>query len=205
MDQQYVIAAGEVMRNRSQPTLIARVRAAFLDWKHTNQWSNETTFKHVVESHTAIDGPAITGIAFEPATQDEFTRMRINGERITRWLDDESKDKNLLPANMLPSLLAALPMDRRASLVEDLLRPVGLGVRVLHAAEGQSFNVLMMLSEVTREGADVQQALIDCADGATQAELDHLAKQLRELQDAVAKCLEHVDRAHINRQLVAVK
>lgn len=193
------------MRSRSHVTLIARLRTAFFEWKHANNWSNETTFKHVVDAHTLLSGPQATGIAFEPTTQDEFTRMRINAERITRWLDDETKDKNLLPANMLPSLLAALPIERRSALVEALLQPLGLGVRVLQAGEGRSFDALTMLRDVTREAAEAQQALIDCADGATQAELDRAAKELRELLDATSASLERIERAHINRQLVVVK
>lgn len=37
--------------------------------------------------------------------------MKVNADRVFRWLDDGTKDTNLVPANFVPSILAALPTD----------------------------------------------------------------------------------------------
>lgn len=186
-------------------TLIGLIRAHVHAWRREQQWSNETMGQCIVDAHERLNGPALTGIVFEPKTQDTFTRQRVNGERICRWLDDDSKSNNLLPANFIPSILSALPMTQRAALVEALLHPLGLGVRVIADAQAAHFDVLGSLRLVMTETSEAQQALVDCADGATQAELDRAAKELREAGDAIGKSLEQVERARLNRQLVAVK
>lgn len=115
----------EFMRSASQ-TLIAVVRNAVNTWRRREGWSRETVVMEIVETHERIGGPARTGIVFDPATRDTFERAKVNADRVFRWLDDESKDTNLLPANFVPILIAALPQDLRLTVVDELLRDAGL-------------------------------------------------------------------------------
>ena len=120
-------------------TAITVVREHVEDWRRAERWSRESMADQIVQAHERIDGPRTTGIKFEPHTTDAYERQRVNADRIYRWLDDHSKDNNLLTVNFLPSILAALPEDRRLHLAEDLLGPLGLacmfGAEVRHAAD----------------------------------------------------------------------
>ena len=102
-------------------TAITVVREHVEDWRRAERWSRESMADQIVQAHERIDGPRTTGIKFEPHTTDAYERQRVNADRIYRWLDDHSKDNNLLTVNFLPSILAALPEDRRLHLAEDLL------------------------------------------------------------------------------------
>lgn len=110
-------------------TAIGLVREAVESWRRAEGWSRETVAQHIVEAHERIGAEASTGIVFDPPTRDAFERMRVNADRIFRWLDDTTKDRNLLPLAFLASILAALPLDRRMALADQLLSPAGLACR----------------------------------------------------------------------------
>ncbi|UCV02325.1 hypothetical protein [Dechloromonas denitrificans] len=116
------------MQRATHPSPIAIVSDHVEAWRRENRWSRETVADLIVQAHGRIGGPIFTGITFEPPTVDTFERMRVNADRVFRWLDDRSKDKNLLPFNFILSVLAAIPEDRRVLLVNDLLQPVCLAV-----------------------------------------------------------------------------
>lgn len=117
-----------VMQRATHPSPLAVVRDHIEAWRRDNRWSRETVADLIVQAHIRIGGPMFSGITFEPPTLDTFERMRVNADRIFRWLDDHTKDKNLLPFNFLLSIIAALPEERRVLMVNDLLAPVALHV-----------------------------------------------------------------------------
>lgn len=117
------------MQRATHPSAITIVSDHIEAWRRDNRWSRETVADFVVQAHDRIGGPEITGIRFEPPTTDAFERMRVNADRLFRWLDDRSKDKNTLSLNMLWPILEALPIDRRVLLLNDLFQPVGIAVR----------------------------------------------------------------------------
>ncbi|MRR49417.1 MAG: hypothetical protein EG825_00655 [Rhodocyclaceae bacterium] len=162
-----------------KPTLIATLRSTFEAWRKANDWSRETVAQKVVEAHEEIEADHITGIKFDPPTRDAFERMRVNADRLFRWLDDISKDRNHLPANMVPSLLAALPMDARCHAMDEILRPVGLGVRVI-AAHGPDDSLPAMFRAMLREGAEADVAVSELLDGADETELLSAQRELTE-------------------------
>lgn len=144
------------MRHESHKTLIAILREHTSAWRKSLDWSRETMAEHIVAAHERLNGPAATGIRFEPSTQDTFGRLKVNADRIFRWLDDESKDSNLLPSNFIPSVLMALPHDRRRHCVDDILRPLGLAVRTLALTAGESLDqaqVTNLMREQTEAAA----------------------------------------------------
>lgn len=117
-----------VMQRATHPSPIAIISDHIEAWRRENRWSRETVADMIVQAHIRIGAEEFTGIKFEPQTTDTFERMRVNADRIFRWLDDRTKDKNLLVVNLLWSVLSALPEDRRVLLLNDLLHPVSVHV-----------------------------------------------------------------------------
>lgn len=117
-----------VMQRATHPSPIAILREHVEAWRRDNRWSRETVADMIVQAHYRIGAPAWSGIVFEPHTTDTFERMRVNADRIFRWLDDVTKDKNHLPFNFQLSVYAALPEDRRVLLLNDLLAPLAMHV-----------------------------------------------------------------------------
>ncbi|ADP15378.1 hypothetical protein [Achromobacter xylosoxidans] len=168
------------MRHESHKTLIAILREHTSAWRKSLDWSRETMAEHIVAAHERLNGPASTGIRFEPNTQDTFGRLKVNADRVFRWLDDESKDSNLLPANFIPSILAAMPHDRRRHCVDDVLRPLGLAVRTLalEAGEGLAQGQVTNLMREQTEAAAAAVALLDA--NATPEQMVNAHRELSE-------------------------
>lgn len=186
------------MRHESNRTLIAIVREHTSAWRKSLGWSRETMVDAIVQAHDQRGGPATTGIRFEPHTQDTFARTKVNADRVFRWLDDETKDNNLLPANFLPSVLAAMPHDRRRHCVDDLLRPLNLAVRTL-ATEGSDVMCIALLATVLREQAEASAALAALLDG--QATREELIQAHRETSESIVALRQA--RATVERQMAA--
>lgn len=86
-------------------TLIALLASAVNDWRRAEGWSRETVVQVIVEHHQRVGGEQLTGLVFAPPSIDPFDRAKASADRVFRWLDDQTKDTNLMPANFLPSLL----------------------------------------------------------------------------------------------------
>jgi hypothetical protein len=117
------------MKDVLHKTLIGTIREHVIAWRKAEGWSRETVVQTIIEAHEVVGSG--TGIVFDPQTNDLCERREVNAQRVFRWLDDESKESNLLPSNFIPSILAAMPIDRRMACVSELLVPLGLGVRLL--------------------------------------------------------------------------
>lgn len=173
------------MRNDSHKTMIGTIKTAVVEWRKREGWSRETVVQEIVDAHERLEGPAITDIRFEPNTRDAFQRQKVNADRVFRWLDDEGKDTNLLPANFIPSILAALPIDLKLQCVGEILRPLGLDVRSSDSQESPAFDPLAHASSIIKEGAEAAQALLKvgpCADPAT---VEMARKELADLGQSV--------------------
>lgn len=120
-------------------TLIGIIREHTIAWRKSENWSRETVVQTIVEAHAEIGGPS--GIVFEPQTKDLTEIREVNAQRVFRWLDDESKEGNLLPANFIPSILAAMPVERRMACTSEFLVSIGLGVRVLDDTEEEDLSI----------------------------------------------------------------
>lgn len=170
------------MRNESQKTLIAVLLEHVNAWRRLEGWSRETVAQAIVEAHEAIGGPALTGIRFDKSNPDVFARQKAAADRIFRWLDDASKDSNLLPANFIPSILAAMPVTVRMSALNDLLRPFLLVAWPMDTAGG-ALDAPLMLKTLVKEQGEAAGAVADLVDGVTQEELLRASK---ELSDAIS-------------------
>jgi hypothetical protein len=170
------------MRDVSHKTLIAIVLDHVNAWRKANCWSRETVVQEIVKAHIHIGGAEATGIRFEPQTADTFERWKVNADRVFRWLDDSSKDTNLLPANFLLSVLAAMPLDVRQHCLDDVLRGVGVAVRPL-VGVAQGMDTIETLRGLISENSDAQRAVAALLNGATH---DELLSAQRELAESVA-------------------
>lgn len=178
------------MRNGSH-TVVAIMRLAINTWRRRESWSRETVTQHVVYAFEAADGDRITGLRFDPDTRDAYERTKVNADRLFRWLDDESKENNLLPASMLPFILAALPMDLRIQAAAELLQPAGLAVHVLGDAEG--VELIDALQHVAKESGEATSALAGLVDGVEAGELEHVAAELTQAISAQQQALRLVE------------
>lgn len=169
-----------VMQRATHPSPLAIVRDHVEAWRRDNRWSRETVADQIVQSHIRLGGPTYTGIVFEPPTTDTFERMRVNADRVFRWLDDTTKDKNLLPFNFILSVLAALPEDRRVLLVNDLLHPVCLQVEASHDGDDDvsAQEIADTFRALVDHGAQATVATSQLLDGVDEGEAGHAEKKL---------------------------
>lgn len=172
------------MRNAPHKTDIAIFRETIEEWRKREGWSRETVCQQIVEAHERIDGPAATGIHFDPPTRDTFERQKVNAERIFRWLDDVSKDKNLLPANFQRSIRAALPMDLLLACQGEILRPAGLDVSSSAAAAPAAFDATPHLAGLIKESAEASQSLLLLGADAPLAKLESACKEIKDVEEA---------------------
>jgi gas vesicle protein len=170
------------MRKVSQ-TLIGLVREQVSQWRREMGWSREAVSDEIVQAHARIGADEATGIVFDPPARDLVSRMKVNADRIQRWLDDETKDSTLLPANLLPSVLAALPMERRLHLLNQILGPLGVEVRSAEEI-GADETVSEMIRDVAKEGGEAVAALAGIRSESSQAELQAALKEVQEAREA---------------------
>lgn len=177
------------MQRATHPSPIAIVRDHVEAWRRENRWSRETVADLIVQAHIRIGGPTFTGITFEPPTTDTFERMRVNADRVFRWLDDHTKDKNLLPFNFVLSLLAALPDERRVLLLNDLLQPLCLHVEAGHEddADVTQAELVEAFQAIVDHGAQATIATSQLLDGVQAGEAEHAEKKLGLMASTIKK------------------
>ena len=161
-------------------TLIATVLEYVNQWRKSMDWSRETVAQEIVKSHESIAGPAVTGIRFDNAHSDIYTRQKNNADRIFRWLDDSSKDNNLLPVNFFISILAALPIDYRICCLNDILRVVSVSSRPMQSNQ-IAFDAHDMLKSILKENGEAERAIVELTNGATVEELMRASKEVTDV------------------------
>ena len=155
------------MRNESHKTLIGILREHVADWRRTAGLSSASAIDIIVAAHAHVGGPAVTGIRFDTHT-DEFQRMKNNSDRVLRWLDDETKDTNFLPANFVFSILAGMPDDARVHCLNDMLRRFGLCVRAIESQDEGGLG-LGDICDLASADADAMASLAAVVAAPTQA------------------------------------
>jgi hypothetical protein len=174
------------MRNQSQ-SLIGTIRTAISEWRKREGWSRESVVDAIVQAHNANNGPAVTGLTFDPNTRDTFERMKVNADRVFRWLDDETKDCTLLPTNFIPSILAALPMDLRLHVLNQALRPLGIEARGAEQTDGATLDAASSLKSMTKESSEAVIALVGVSADAPVEVLENALREVEEAREASAK------------------
>ena len=189
------------MRSESH-TLISVIKTHFEKWRKENRMSRETAIQFVTEAHEALNFDVVSGIRFDPITQDTFDRQRINAERVYRWLDDVTTDRNLLPANFIPSILAALPLAERVACVNELLSGVGLVVSALDEAGEDEMEVNRHLPSLMKETHEALQAAVLLSGGMDDKSLLHTDQEVGEAIQSMTRYQRLVRRAMALRSKV---
>lgn len=174
------------MRNDShkpRKTVIALVRDKLNEWRKGNQLTQLAAVDHIVNTHKGIGAELATEILFEDSRpgRDEYTRQRVNAERVYRWLDEE-KEKNHLPVNFLPSILAALPEEDRVELANEILAPCGLVCRARDGRDESGFDAMAHLEVFLKEFPEAKQAIMRAA---TCGKIETKLETLREIDDVI--------------------
>lgn len=177
-------------------TLISSVLKHVNLWRKSRSWSRETVVQVIVETHEKINGPAVTDIRFEGSHPDVFMRQKTNADRVFRWLDDSTKDNNLLPANFLPSILAAMPVDVRIQCVNEILQVAGLTVKAINQPIHETQDFALLLPSLLKESGEANVAVANLLDGATPEELAIARKELTESIEMQKSALEVVETVH---------
>lgn len=170
-------------------------------WKRTGDYSDATICDFIVQAHAAMGLDAKSGIRFTPGSVDEYNRQKANAARIMRMLSEEphTGGEAVAAINMLPSILAAMPVDLRINFLNEYIACLGLSVRGVDVDAGNALNATVHLVSIARENSEAQSALADLIDGATAEEL---AKADRELSDAVDAAT--AARADVRQQMTVV-
>lgn len=180
----------KIMRNESH-TLIGTVLKAVQNWRKANDWSRETVTQQIVFKFYELEGDKLTGLRFDPETRDVFERQKVMADRVFRWLDDETKDTNLLPSNFLPFILAALPIEHRIECVDEILAGTGLTVRI--AQTNQNGCLVHVLQAMAKEVGEATAAMAGLLDGASPEELARAQKEVTEAMGACNVALQVVE------------
>jgi hypothetical protein len=183
------------MHNPAHKSLIGIVREHVISWRKQQGWSLEAVVQEIVEAHERIDGPSASGIVFDPPTRDTFQRQHVNAQRVFRWLDDESKANNLLPVNFLPSILAALPMERRLHLLNDFLRPLGVSVTSIDQVADDSFDTALHLRAMLKESSEAHLALVNVPAEQPVDALEAARREVADVQESSTKAVRALDAA----------
>lgn len=135
------------------------------------------------DGHAQLGGFPVTGIRLEDDKGDVHEWARVGSQRFYRWLDHVTKDNNLLPANMLPAVLMAIPTQYRIAWADEFLQPLGLACHQL-STEVKPIDVVG-LQTLIREASEAQQSILALLDGATKNELQAALREVTELQAVV--------------------
>lgn len=186
------------MKSIPRKSWIRVLRDAFDLWRIREGLNEQSVADRVAEVHHGRGFAAETGVSFHPVSgsADRAARaLRTNAQKLFRWLDDESKDTNLLTVNLLRSTLAALPMDLRLRAAGRMLAEVDLAVSPLTPAEPASR--VALLADLARESGEGIAAFAGLCEPSAlaQADLDALIavdSELAEAQAALAKSRDAV-------------
>lgn len=147
-------------------------------WRRANSIaciSREAFAASVMEEHAKQGGEAATGVEFS-FVGDTYTQAKKAAQKLYRWLDTDGT----LPAGIVPSILAALPLDVRLHCLNQFLRPLGIEARSLEAVKPAPFNGLAHVQAMIRENAEAQSAVVMAASAQTPEAIKAAIKEVSE-------------------------
>ncbi|MGD1323534.1 hypothetical protein ACNHE5_01000 [Pandoraea pnomenusa] len=164
------------MRNESHKTKLA-ILSDHVDLWRQRAGSRETVALQIVEAHKAWGGDSLPRLEFD-MSGDAFTAAKNAADRIFRWLDDRSKDTNLLPANFERSILAAMPADIRLSYLNAWLAPVNASVRMRTLFDVEELSPQQIVQSIVHANHRTESDAADLLDGVDPGELPRLHNSL---------------------------
>lgn len=174
------------MKKRLQKqSLVEMLRSTVEGWRCGGRpMSREAVAVTVIEAHDAIGAEALTGIGFESAGKDCHSRAKTAAQKLYRWLGGDDEQEAKLPANMLPTILAALPMEQRLDFLNQVLCQLGIEARAIGRDAVGSLDVSRHLCTVMKEGNEAQLALATLRPDASESALLAAANELVESAQA---------------------
>lgn len=173
-----------VMQNDShERTWVALILDELEDWRREIGASRESLAILIVEAHERIGGHQVSRITFE-RQGDAYQLAKNSADRIYRWLDEVTKDKNPLPANFVRVILAALPDARRMRLADELMATIGLAAvprdDADHNDDGRDVHTVVVehLQVVVAHSADAQVAMSQMLSGIAPGEPERARKKV---------------------------
>jgi hypothetical protein len=122
------------MQHVTHKSWIATVAEEFEKWRAKEQRSREKHVQAVVDYFEANEAPASWGFEFS-SHADIFQRQRNNADKVYRWLDDVSKDNNLMNLNFARVLMAAMPREHSLACAASMMASLGFAVRMLDESD----------------------------------------------------------------------
>lgn len=192
------------MKNDFQKqSLVEVLRSTIETWRRSSgTMSREAVAICVTEAHEALGADATTGISFESAGKDCYTRAKSAAQKLYRWLGGDDEQEAKLPANMLPSILAAMPMEQRLDFLNQVLCPLGVEARAIGRDTAGGLDVSRHLRTVMKEGNEAQLALVTLTPDASESELLAAANELVESAQAHEAAASDLMAAIAARQAV---
>lgn len=182
------------------------LRRHFDAWRKANNWSRETAAQMVVEAHEALGFDTGTEVQFEPKSQDAFTRQRVNADRLYRWLDDVSKDRNLIPYNVHVSVLKALPMERRIACMNEIYAAIDVFATGAVAQEGEAeLDVRNELPAVMKETNEALHSLVMINAEMSDKHLSHGHQEIGEAIHHLTRIQRLIEKTKSVRQKLGAK
>ena len=161
-------------------SLVEVLRSSVEAWRTAQHMtSREAIAIAIVEAHQVHAAGSAKEISFDFAGSDVYDRAKKSAQKIFRWLDESN-----LPANMIPSILAALPAEHRMAALNQILCPLGVEARSVDQAPAIGFDTMKHLRSITKEGAEAKMALLSVAPEASDAELLAAHRELAEAEQA---------------------
>ncbi|MFM0330678.1 hypothetical protein [Paraburkholderia strydomiana] len=165
------------MRDSSHKSRIGIIRDHVAAWRKAHGWSRETAAAEIVAAHERIGGH-LSGVIVFDKSGDVYTTQKNHADRIWRWLDDESKENNLMPANFENSILAALPVERRVDLLNEILSQIDCVARGRHHDASAQLNAHELVQTIMRANHRTEADAADLLDGVDPGELPRLHSSL---------------------------
>lgn len=166
-------------------TWLGVLRDAVHAWRRREHWSVETVADELVQAYFKGGFESVQPVDFHRPGhgRDVMLCMKANCERISRWLDDQSKDKNLLNPNLMPWVLAALPLDLRLAAAGEMLARCGLSVGVLQHKEVDASHAALLTCLIRESG----EGMVAFSQLDEQADLARLKRTEVELEESLAE------------------
>lgn len=159
-------------------------------WRRAGNISREAVAAMVMDAHQALGGEAATGVDFS-FVGDTYTQAKKGAQKLFRWLDVDGT----LPANMVPSILAALPIDVRLHCMNQLLRPLDMEVRVRDCVKPGRFDGMAHLRSMIKEDSEAQTAVVIATNAPSVATIKSAIKEVCEAMEADRSTLVDLEAA----------
>jgi hypothetical protein len=174
------------------------LRAEIEAWRRAGNISREAVAAMVMDAHAALGGEASTGVDFS-FVGDTYTQAKKGAQKLFRWLDADGT----LPAGMVQSILAALPLDVRLHCLNRMFCPLGVEVRQVGRGTDGNLDVSAHLRVVMKEAGEAQMALVNLPSDASDADLLGAHKELTEAAQACENAARDTMAKVVARQTVA--